>query len=66
MFKNGEDTMQSGVRSKCAGRRVVKRLAFKIVGAGWISVQSVFAGKEISEARVELGKPWVELQRQAC
>ena len=41
-------------------------MAFKIVGAGWISVQSGFAGKEISEARVEFGKRWVELQRQAC
>ena len=66
MFKKSEDSVGAGVRSKCTGRRVVKRLAFKIVGAGWISVQSGFASKEISEARVEFGKQWVELQRQAC
>ena len=62
MFKNSEDTMQAGVRSKCVGRRVVKRLEFKKVGVGWIGVQLGFACKEISEARVEFGKRWVESQ----
>ena len=61
-FKKSEDTVQAGVRSKCAGCRVVKRLAFEIVGAGPISAQSGSAKKETSEVRVEFEKRRVELQ----